>query len=215
MAAIRPVLGLRVLSASLQASAEAVSPWPTATSAGHVVWEHLLKVPGRRYAVFDEFRVRPIHTQKPHCSCSCLNVLLGSQQKLCFYLCWFCADLMGSCLVKTSCRWSTRLPNLLSAQLTQSTLAEPARLCLFPVYSHAGAAQGEVQQLIPSEASPGHPECPQGATQSRFILSDIQNIIETALGARVGPDRQLMEVCSMPIDGHRDGRLTAPMAALF
>ena len=58
LAGIKPVQGLRVFSAALQASAEIDSAWPMLSSAGRIVWENLLKAPGRQHAMYGEFRVR-------------------------------------------------------------------------------------------------------------------------------------------------------------
>ena len=61
LAGIRPEQGLLVLSAALHAAAEAQASWPTATLAGPVIWQNLLKAPSRRQPLYDEFQVR-------HCS---------------------------------------------------------------------------------------------------------------------------------------------------
>ena len=61
LAGIRPEQGLLVLSAALHAAADVQSSWPTATLAGPVIWQNLLKAPGRRQPLYDECQVR-------HCS---------------------------------------------------------------------------------------------------------------------------------------------------
>ena len=43
LAGIRPEQGLLVLSAALHAAADVQSSWPTATLAGPVIWQNLLK----------------------------------------------------------------------------------------------------------------------------------------------------------------------------
>lgn len=57
LAGIRPAEGLQVLSAALQAAADAASSWPPATSAGPILWSILLKAPGRSRGLYDEFKV--------------------------------------------------------------------------------------------------------------------------------------------------------------
>ncbi|CAL5223543.1 g6075 [Coccomyxa viridis] len=103
----------KVLIVALQASAELSSPWPATTAAAAILWDNLLKAPGRRHAMYDDFRVEVIH---------------------------------------------------------------------------------------PVEALPGHPKFPQGYAradggdfQSKSVLADILNIIERALGGRIGADQPLME----------------------
>ena len=59
----QPEQGLRVLGAALQAAANVAAPWPAAISAGPIIWDNLLKAPGRRHAMFDEFRVSRHHRQ--------------------------------------------------------------------------------------------------------------------------------------------------------
>lgn len=64
LAGIKPERGLLVLSAALQAAADPISAWPVATSAGPIVWQNLLKAPGRRHALYDEFKVGPHQGEK-------------------------------------------------------------------------------------------------------------------------------------------------------
>ncbi len=64
LAGIKPVQGLQVLIVALQASAELSSPWPATTAAAAILWDNLLKAPGRRHAMYDDFRVRPVHTHR-------------------------------------------------------------------------------------------------------------------------------------------------------
>ena len=54
---LRPAEGLQVLSAVLQAAADAASSWSPATSAGPILWRNLLKAPGRSHGLYDEFKV--------------------------------------------------------------------------------------------------------------------------------------------------------------
>ena len=61
LAGIRPEQGLLVLNVALHAAADALSCWPTATLAGPVIWQNLLKAPSRRQPLYDECQVR-------HCS---------------------------------------------------------------------------------------------------------------------------------------------------
>ena len=61
LAGIRPEQGLLVLSAALHAAADAQSSWPTAMLAGPVIWQNLLKAPGRRQPLYDECQVRHFH----------------------------------------------------------------------------------------------------------------------------------------------------------
>ena len=74
------------------------------------------------------------------------------------------------------------------------------------VHPDVSAGQVVTQQLLSLEALPGHPDSQQGyaraddgAMQSSDILTGVQSVIETVLGAKTRPDQPLMEVCAMYI----------------